>query len=84
MTTTRYVTVVATLEVPNDTVWPQVIRSRVAGLMEELGLPLAPCDWTPNVGALTDGLGAEHGTVAVLDLNPPREHIEDGGRQLTP
>lgn len=73
---TKYLTVIATVAIPDsdDSMWDVIVDRRVTELLEEMGLPLAPCDWTPDVDTLTDGLGAEYGTVSVLDLNPPRAH----------
>lgn len=76
--TKRYVTIVATVEVPDDGLWDQIINRSMSDLVEAHGLPLAPCDWTPDVDTLTDGLGAEYGTVTVLDMNPPRVHPIEG------
>jgi hypothetical protein len=72
--TKRYVTVLATFEVPDDDVWDQIIDREVYAMVVKLGLQLAPCDFTIDVDTLTDGLRAEYGTVTLLDMNPPIVH----------
>lgn len=95
MPSTRYVTIVATVAVPDDALWDKILASSMHDLVEAHGLRLVPCGWAPDPDTIADAIGPVDGgtenvdpvglaaRVTVLDMNPPRvSYISMTGRCL--
>lgn len=66
----RYVTVVATVAVTPDV--DLIMLADLTQLaLEDAGATLIGCDWRPDPDTIADAIGADYGTVGVVDLNPP-------------
>lgn len=71
----RYATVVATVRLPEGytTADLGVLADLVtATLVQTEGCELVGCDWAPDLDTVAEAIGADFGTVALVDLNPPR------------
>jgi hypothetical protein len=69
---TQYVTIVATVALPEDSpLDPDDLRTEVGTLLERWNLALVPTGWSPHYGDVAELSDLNPDDVTVLDMNPP-------------